>query len=469
MTKIITFETPLSNFRRIIEQDLSDKFILSLNIIGDENTKDIIKYQITQNEARIISKKINDLFKIDPTIEEYEFELKKEYHQEISNNLGEDIKDVLKLINKSAHENVEIPQDKSKLFYIIRFLLGETQQIEIENEDEAISLLNTEYNASSIKYLCDNLLKVISNGKAKQLNEQIIIDLIDFYFEQRQQLKNKEMNKNEDVKDEIVDIFNQMKKHDETSHIIMHFIIQALMCEEVMSGDMIEFFYENLDDEMIEIELDRIVVILKNHLITIKEKLNKSKESIKDKRKIECNFTGDELSGIISYLKRKNGEDLTKLGILSMSGGYPNASYPITNLIKYDQNHINDYFYNNSYKCPSSESDSWIEFDFVNRKVNLTSYTIRTSENDSNHYWNPKSWRIAGSNDRNEWDTIDHQENQSQLNGRVKQHRFECSKSDKYYRYIRYIQEDSWNSSISKYTFRLSCVEFFGSVVESDL
>lgn len=56
----------------------------------------------------------------------------------------------------------------------------------------------------------------------------------------------------------------------------------------------------------------------------------------------ECNFNGDELSGIISRLKSKQGDKAVTLS----GGGYPHLSYPISNLIDF-----NVRFLSIKYKC----------------------------------------------------------------------------------------------------------------------
>lgn len=72
---------------------------------------------------------------------------------------------------------------------------------------------------------------------------------------------------------------------------------------------------------------------------------------------------------------------------------------------------------------------------------------MRAYANGKNSFYNPKSWRIVGSNDRKEWTVLDHEEDCSTLNGSCKQNRFACDENGDYYRYIRYIQDDSWNIS----------------------
>lgn len=86
-------------------------------------------------------------------------------------------------------------------------------------------------------------------------------------------------------------------------------------------------------------------------------------------------------------------------------------------------------------------SESWIVFDILKRKVSLTSYALRSSDQDVNNCYHAKLWWIVGSNDREKWEVVDQLVNNQSLNGKYKQNRFECSMNDKYYRYIWYIQE----------------------------
>ncbi|KAK8897565.1 hypothetical protein M9Y10_015523 [Tritrichomonas musculus] len=207
---------------------------------------------------------------------------------------------------------------------------------------------------------------------------------------------------------------------------------------------MIEYLIENLDDEIVSNEIPKITNLIR----WILEKKN-NKNFFNNGKVTECHFSSDELNGIVSYMKKTFGNDLDENGSLKLSGGgSPNQSFPLSNLIQYDKFQINDFYSKDSSQKPSSESaDSWIEFDFVDRRINLTSYTMRAYANGKNSFYNPKSWRIVGSNDRKEWTVLDHEEDCSALNGSCKQNRFACDENGGYYRYIRYIQDYSWNIS----------------------
>ena len=186
---------------------------------------------------------------------------------------------------------------------------------------------------------------------------------------------------------------------------------------------------------------------------SIQQNSNKTEKS----NILNIKYEGDELNGICSYIKKTKGENCVENGDLKITAGKTRNGSP-NNLIKYDKDHINDYFRNHADSI-FNESEGWIEFDFVKQKVNLTSYTLRTH---SMYY--PKSWKVLGSNDRTNWVVLDRKINNATLNGLYKQNRFECESNNNYYQYIRYIQDDSWDPN-RQYCIYLTCIEFFGSIL----
>lgn len=206
----------------------------------------------------------------------------------------------------------------------------------------------------------------------------------------------------------------------------------------------------------------------KKQIISLDQRINAVEKQSKDlkkvqieKQSIQCQYSNDSLSGIIKYLEGASKDEQKYEDIIKIStGGDIDPSCPVINLIKYNLNSINDYFYN-YYNGRASSSEGWIEFDFINHKVNLTSYVLRNGSSGSSC---PKSWWIVGSDDGRDWDTLSHQvgTNVFQDKNYIIE-RFECTPNSKYYRYIRYIQEDSWSSGY-EYSICLSCVEFFGSI-----
>lgn len=126
-------------------------------------------------------------------------------------------------------------------------------------------------------------------------------------------------------------------------------------------------------------------------------------------------------------------------------------TYPPTNAILYDND---DYFWSDD------KENSWICFDFKNRKVILESYTIKSANNDS-YTTQPRNWIIEGSNDNNLWFTIDLKRNCSTLNEPFYDV-FKVTPQKQLYRFLRIRQTDAnWGST---HYLQLSCIEFFGKL-----
>lgn len=460
-----TYIIPTSNFKRLIENDFSDKFQFIIreaninNFQKDENLKKI-KIITTTNKARIVSRKINEIYQIDPTI--------NKFHISLLNEDPSDIKQIIELLVRCNGEEIEIPIEKENLFSKILYIFGENDGgtvFEIKNQDEAISLLNTNFHDNSICYLSNNFIDLITSGQAKNLSQIILFEIIDNYFCTRQNNINQK---------EITKIFKLMQREEPESQIIIHFLIQIPI--ESFDDEMINYFYSHLDDKCVQNDISQVIYILKKHLLLLtsmskrKSKFAITKKPPERNKITECQYKDNELSGIINHLEKEYGKDLKKKGILTITGGgYHNSSCPITNLIKYDKDNINDFYYNYSSQNPKSENDSWIEFDFGHRKVNLSSYTIRACCHEISNECKAKSWRIVGSNDHENWDVLDHEINRSEIKEKYSLHRFVCEKSSKYYRYIRYIQEETWHTNEEcKYHLHFSCFEFFGSIMEDN-
>lgn len=468
MEQIVEYETPQNYLKRLLKHDDSDDFRIIIDLTqnnqkenskGRQQEKKYI-FNTTMNKARVVSRKIDEAYQVDPTISEYSVNIPKETIPKMENVSHEAVEEILQTLIKSTIAPVQIKKSQQDSYSIITAILnGQSDRkselkYEIKNEDEAISLLSTEFHYQSIEYLSGHIIEFITKTDLRNIEEGIINDIIDAFISGRHE-GDKEGGEND-----AIQIFEILKSKEEPK-IAMRFLL-SLDIEEY-NDDMIEYIYGHLDDEVIESEASRVIFTLRCHFLKILESCRgKNKNKNKGREIKECEYNGNQLSGIIDYLQRQNGTDLEAKNILKLSGGgFPHSSWPITNLIKYNSNYINNEYYFNYHSRNPGASDGWIEFDFGNRTVNLTSYTIRNWTGD----YKPKSWRIVGSNDHEEWDVVDHRVNNSELKSHGVQHRFENTKTDNYYRYIRYIQEEVWDrDSIYNSCIVLTRIEFFGSI-----
>lgn len=317
--------------------------------------------------------------------------------------------------------------DKSDPFKIIISI----KDIKKQDQNFVIEKCNQVMTSTTI-----NKARVIS----KTINEMYLIDpsLKQFEFEISSKTENRKKLKTA----EVVEIFQ----------IILNSITQ----EVIISGDQQEIFaliLSILGEENVNINMNP------NENIIISD----GPQQVKDMNVFKCEYEGDQLSGIISCIKQMSGGNLDENNDLKLSaGGSTDPSHPLSNIIMYDSEHINHYFYN--FKSPIKNDDGWIEFDFLNRKVQIISYTIRTNGNEQ-FFYHPKSWKIIGSNDHVYWDMIDMEKNRKELNGSNKQSYFLCNKNNrKFYKYIRFVQFQSWGNQIGSNFIYLSCIELFGSI-----
>lgn len=501
MDENLIIETPIDDLRRVFINDTSDKFSFIVNFIDKNNFKSgIIKsksenqiiIKTTINKARSISKKINEIYSVDPTIVSYEINYPieinfpkinkicaKQIEQE--KNKIENVFNVL--LSSTTQDLCEISKDQKNIFYRIKYFLGEEvkdkesseeensneQLFLIDNIQEAISLLSTQYHTQSIGYLANNFLTFIQSSLLKEIDESILKDIIDLYIEFNiQNTENKNMKKIFTIQGEIKEIFHIFKDKDE-KELLIYFLLSLKM--ENFNEEMLEYLFNQIDDNIKSQDFSRLMFFIKKNLFPLFQCFLKKQEVDFDQVHVDCEYKeGEELNGIISYLLKEDGREILTNGTLTLTGGTDprlNPYHPITNVTEYGEK-INDYFYNFHSTLAPSEESNFIDFDFGQRKVRVTSYTIRSNKNNEYGRYHPKSWKICGSNDKENWDVLDHQLNCCELNGPYKQHRFICDPVKGKYRYIRYIQEDSFDSertrSNFKYIIYLTCIEFFGEI-----
>lgn len=329
----------------------------------------------------------------------------------------------------------------------------------------------------------NNLFILINSLDYNEMSEDEIIEIIDFseknfelpffYPNNSQKVIKSIIQSNKDKDDEIKNIKNELllqkQNQEQQTQILNEFKTHLSKLEEkyeqiVQQNEQMKnaLLDQQTKNENKHNEIDkRLDLIEQNKKKTMKiiEENQKSKDQLIKNKQMKVEYVNDELDGIINHLKKERGENLIENGELVLSAGHQ-CDGSLSNLIKYDKEHINNYFQNND-RCRLNESEGWIEFDFVNRKINLTSYTLRTWKYE---VYDPKTWRVIGSNDKKAWDVLNTQTNNPVLNHECTQHRFICESNNNYYRYIRYIQNDSWYKE-REFCICLTCIEFFGSIL----
>lgn len=170
---------------------------------------------------------------------------------------------------------------------------------------------------------------------------------------------------------------------------------------------------------------------IKGEIKKLKEKLNEQKKEAELKAKKESGIEllhdkrGD-FNGIIKYLTDKTGGNLHDNKTIEVtSNSFCSSDHP-KNLL--------DFNWDNYYQA-KSQDDSWVCFDFKNKKVKITNYSIKSHKRDKDRH-HLRSWILEISNDGDSWTTIDEHNDCQTLNGNFITGTFGVKPND-FSRYVR--------------------------------
>ena len=222
-------------------------------------------------------------------------------------------------------------------------------------------------------------------------------------------------------------------------------------------------------DEIKQDHARQIDEINKKHdtaIDNLTKEINRLKEENQNRNSIvDYKYYDKDFPGGVLYTQRYN--------VKITAGGHKRSDARLIDLTA--RNGFANYNYEASVReflLNKSESDSYIEFDFIDKKIQLKSYLIYSNGNPSNIGYHPRSWRIVGYDDKNDqysWKLLDRHENESVLNSPNIECVFECKSchSANKYRYIRYIQEANFAScglTPNNYNVNIGGFDLFGTI-----
>jgi hypothetical protein len=159
---------------------------------------------------------------------------------------------------------------------------------------------------------------------------------------------------------------------------------------------------------------------------------------------------GKSFEGIISFLTREHGGNVHDHDIVCVTSSSVHGNYLLKNIVDFD---------NLLCAHTNSEPNAWICYDFKDRRVNVTHYSLRArNDSGSNHLMN---WMIEGSVDGREWVELDRRNDCRDLLGTNRSATFSTSKTG-YFRQIRLRQTGKESSGYDYLT--VGAFELFGSL-----
>lgn len=172
-------------------------------------------------------------------------------------------------------------------------------------------------------------------------------------------------------------------------------------------------------------------------------------------------FSGDPFCGIMAHLREVSGGNPKETGAVDVtSPTESHEEYPLRMLLEYTDC-LDKCYWNFANRDPKPD-ENWLRFDFKSRRISLTAYTMRSGG--SSH---PKSWKIMGSNDGQEWTDLHEVVDCKTLNGPRKTETFVLGAPTEPYRMLQYVQTDNQSPRAErKYRINLKAIEFFGTLSE---
>ena len=197
--------------------------------------------------------------------------------------------------------------------------------------------------------------------------------------------------------------------------------------------------------------------ILNSEKLRLETELKKSaEEQAKAKEKLTKEFnynSSNQFNGIISHLKRACGGNVHVKGVVNIKAS-SNRWNECHQLVDYGTIGL---------WGSNDEPNSWVSFDFKEKKISLSSYTLKSRiDADCLH---PVQWEIEGSNDESSWNSLDSRNTREQCGTGVVMN-YSCNKGNHgFYRFIRMRQTGENSSGSGRHYLMLSQIELSGKLL----
>lgn len=276
--------------------------------------------------------------------------------------------------------------------------------------------------------------------------------------------------------DSLYDLITQLfsNENDENEDQSNYYENKILFYEQIIIEKLSESKFQDLVDS---IDLNQMTQFLWNKLKNcfyyqfLKNKKSDKKVTNYDRyndsdriKTIEYdNNINHRFNGIIYYLGNGNPKSVVDnhtIEVTSSSVLSDNPNHDAKNVVNFSQDELS--FLSND------KPDSWLLYDFKDRKVKPTHYSIKSHGfGEGKGCYHPQTWRIEGSNDLNDWKILDSRNKDKSLDNKSVSNTFEIQnhldKND-YFRYIR-IRQTGVNTFHDN-NFGFAALEYFGSILE---
>lgn len=400
--------------------------------------------------ADLLSSKVVQLHFSDPTLNEYSFQTNQNGDFQkildfiIFHKVDFDLKDipyVLEILEILENQSFQIINDSSNTEISLDSVFNSILQ------HERYNIFYSSQLAKDIEYISQNFYSLKENHI--QIFKTLKLGTIELILNNP--------NLQLESEDQLISIINQIYSENNNYAALYDNVKFFNVTKEKMSDflnifsvfDITQKTWQSLSYLIQKSSIDTIELAQKN---SQNNRYHVLHENIKFEK-------GCEFKGIIQYLKKLNQNKLNDVIEITASSVCDDSEiYSFQHAIEYDD--LESYFES------EDRDDSWICFDFKDKKLKLENYTLR-SFNKGKSSGHLKSWVIEASNDENkkDWKIVDKHENCDLLQGQNFVHTFSVQNENKEsFRYIRLRQiGQSWSGN--KY-LNLNSIEFYGDLIK---
>lgn len=436
---------------------MSQEFTLSINSIKnvpfDKYNKDFTfivdnkEYKTSRFVADLLSPIICKYHDVDESMNTFEINTNDHDNQ---NNFS----DILSLISFEP-QKLEIKQ-KEFMQNILLLLGNEHEYFRLTGEESAT--LNEqnifEITKAKLQYFTQNRSRNISDFLQKEI-EFISKNFYELESTKKDEIKKlpieiiEEVVKNKDLKlnneDQLLKFIIELTKENDENSILYDYVeFKQVSDDELinfMNNFSLDFITNNIFKNIIGRSIQKETNQNTNRYIqNIQTNSNKNKL-------FECE-ENQEFNGIIKYLTEKTGGNIHDNGTIEVKSN--NYSCLPKNLLDFNKS---------TYYLANSQSDIWINFDFKEKKVKLTNYSIQCYKTGTHQL---RSWVIEVSNDNKNWKTIDEHKDDQTLKNFHGSKTFK-TESNEFYQHIRLRQtSEPWGGNNLWFHY----IEFYGYLQE---
>ncbi|OHT05566.1 hypothetical protein TRFO_26633 [Tritrichomonas foetus] len=319
---------------------------------------------------------------------------------------------------RHIHEKIQFFEEKKKAVNSKQNEKSNHYALYLKKEIEYIAFNFCDINADQLKNLDVDILElIISHNQLRLLNEEYLFTFVNEIYN---------LDRNMYKLFEYIDFSNLSSKY-------MNQFIENFYFDD-MNGGIWHSICKRLSS-------DHILLDFSSNRYKIRQFLYDSEDN------------GHH--GIIYGLTQ---EGWLEENVLVASSSASESSHSVNELLNED---INRYYQS------QNEDNSWISFDFKERKVKLTHYKLRSGRKTGSGFGNNdkfgdkiKNWVLECSNDGKEWINLDTKTNYSSGWSMVSTNEVTC---EDFYRFFR-LRNTGLNSN-NNYSLVISCIDFYGYIL----